>query len=158
MSDSLWIAKFCFPRKSWHGFSAILFCILMLKRSYVKKRKFVNYSYEQCFNDLKITWDMNIFIYIYFCQSKKSNLYYTRCRDGNRSGRPAPVRSILFDRPVKPVKKPVKFSFFVTKIHINTNQNIHRNMRFSNSLWKTNLTFSTQKFVFCLFSFIYSFY
>ena len=35
-----------------------------------------------------------------------------------------PVGSRFFDRPVKLVEKPVKFSFFGTKKHLNTNQNI----------------------------------
>ena len=71
-----------------------------------------------------------------------------RLRDGNRSGRPAPVGSTgrsgrpapvgstgtgrvdrpvgsrFFDRPVKPVEKPVKFSFLATKRHLSTNRNI----------------------------------
>ena len=50
-------------------------------------------------------------------------------RDGNRSGRPAPVGlpvgSRFFDRPVKPVEKPVKFLFLATKRHLSTNLNIH---------------------------------
>ena len=49
-------------------------------------------------------------------------------RDGNRSGRQAPVRlpvgSRFFDRPVKPVEKPVEFSFLATKRHLSTNRNI----------------------------------
>ena len=49
-------------------------------------------------------------------------------RDGNRSGRPAPVGlpvgSRFFDRPVKPVEKPVKLSFFGTKKHLSTKQSI----------------------------------
>ena len=35
-----------------------------------------------------------------------------------------PVGSRFFDRPVKPVEKPVKFSFLATKIHLSTNRNI----------------------------------
>ena len=35
-----------------------------------------------------------------------------------------PVGSRFFDLPVKPVEKPVKFSFFGTKRHLSTNQNI----------------------------------
>ena len=49
-------------------------------------------------------------------------------RDGNWSGRPAPVGlpigSRFFDRPVKLVEKPVKFSFLATKRHLSTNRNI----------------------------------
>ena len=49
-------------------------------------------------------------------------------RDGNRSGQPArvglPVGSRFFDRPVKPVEKPVKFSFLATKRHLSANRNI----------------------------------
>ena len=51
-----------------------------------------------------------------------------RVRDGNRSGRPAlvglPVGSRFLDRPVKPVEKPVEFSFLATKRHLSTNRNI----------------------------------
>ena len=35
-----------------------------------------------------------------------------------------PVGSRFFDRPVKPVEKPVKFSFLATKRHLSTNRNI----------------------------------
>ena len=35
-----------------------------------------------------------------------------------------PVGSKFFDRPVKPVETPVKFSFLATKRHLSTNQNI----------------------------------
>ena len=40
-----------------------------------------------------------------------------------------PVRLLIwsrfFDRPVKPVETPVKFSFLATKRHLSTNRNIH---------------------------------
>ena len=36
-----------------------------------------------------------------------------------------PVGSKFFDRPVKPVETPVKFSFLATKKHLSTNQYIH---------------------------------
>ena len=36
-----------------------------------------------------------------------------------------PVGSRFFDRPVKPVETPVKFSFLATKKHLSTNRNIH---------------------------------
>ena len=61
-------------------------------------------------------------------------------RDGNRSGWQAPVGSTgtgrvdrqvglpvgswFFDRPVKPVEKPVEFSFLATTRHLSTNRNI----------------------------------
>ena len=45
-----------------------------------------------------------------------------------------PVWSRFFDRLVKPDKKPVKFSFLVTKIHLNATGNIHTDMSFLNSL------------------------
>ena len=35
-----------------------------------------------------------------------------------------PVGSRFFDRPVKPVEKPVEFSFLATKSHLSTNRNI----------------------------------
>ena len=35
-----------------------------------------------------------------------------------------PVGSRFFDRPVKPVEKPVKFSFLATKRQLSTNRNI----------------------------------
>ena len=35
-----------------------------------------------------------------------------------------PVGSRFFDRPVKPVEKPVKFSFLATKRHLSTNRNV----------------------------------
>ena len=35
-----------------------------------------------------------------------------------------PVGSRFFDRPVKPVEKPVEFSFLATKRHLSTNRNI----------------------------------
>ena len=35
-----------------------------------------------------------------------------------------PVGSRFFDRPVKPVEKPVEFSFLATKRHLSTNQNV----------------------------------
>ena len=43
-----------------------------------------------------------------------------------RVDRPAglPVGSRFFERPVKPVEKPVKFSFLATKRHLSTNRNI----------------------------------
>ena len=57
--------------------------------------------------------------------------------DRHRSGQPAgrvagrvnrpvglPVGSRFFDRPVKPVEKPVKLSFLATKKHPSTNRNI----------------------------------
>ena len=57
---------------------------------------------------------------------------YLRIRDGNRSGRPAPVGLLVdrpvgsrfFDRPVKPVEKPVEFSFLATKRNLSTNRNV----------------------------------
>ena len=49
-------------------------------------------------------------------------------RNGNRSGRPAPVGlpvgSGYFDQPVKPAEKPVKLSFLANKKHLSTNRNI----------------------------------
>ena len=47
--------------------------------------------------------------------------------DRHRSGRPAgrvAGRSRFFDRPVKPVEKPVEFPFLATKRHLSTNRNI----------------------------------
>ena len=35
-----------------------------------------------------------------------------------------PVGSRFFDRPVKPVEKPVEFSFLAIKSHLSTNRNI----------------------------------
>ena len=35
-----------------------------------------------------------------------------------------PVGSRFFDQPVKPVEKPVEFSFLATKRHLSTNQNV----------------------------------
>ena len=35
-----------------------------------------------------------------------------------------PVGSKFFDRPVKPVEKPVEFSFLATKRHLSTNRNV----------------------------------
>ena len=35
-----------------------------------------------------------------------------------------PVGSRFFDRPVKPVEKPVDFSFLATKRHLSTNRNV----------------------------------
>ena len=35
------------------------------------------------------------------------------------------VGSRFFDRPVKPVEKPVKFSFLATKRHLSTNRNLY---------------------------------
>ena len=65
---------------------------------------------------------------------------YDVVRDGNRSGRPAPVGSTgtgrvfrpdgvlvgsrVFDQPVKLVETPVKFFFLATKSHLSTCQNI----------------------------------
>ena len=48
-----------------------------------------------------------------------------------RGQRRKPVRSRFFDRPVK---KPVKFPFLATKIHLNTKRNVHIDMYFLNSL------------------------
>ena len=54
--------------------------------------------------------------------------FWYRTRDGNRSGQPALVGLLIgskfFDRPVKPVEKPVEFSFLATKRHLSTNRNI----------------------------------
>ena len=35
-----------------------------------------------------------------------------------------PVGSRFFDRPVKPVEKPVKFTFLATERHLSTNRNL----------------------------------
>ena len=48
-----------------------------------------------------------------------------------------PVGSRFFDRPVKPVKKPVKLSFLATKIHLSTNRNIF--IYFKNFLLKISI-------------------
>ena len=55
----------------------------------------------------------------------KSLWSYSEMETG-RVDRPVglPVGSRFFDRPVKPVEKPVKFSFFGTKKAFSTNQNI----------------------------------
>ena len=46
----------------------------------------------------------------------------------------SPVGSRFFDRPVKPVKKPVKFFFVATKLHLNTirNMGLHTDIYFQN--------------------------
>ena len=70
-------------------------------------------------------------------------------RDGNRSGQLAsvglPVGSRFFDRPVKPVETPVKFSFLATKRHLSTNQNILIHFIINKTFYKksvlTNHTF-----------------
>ena len=65
------------------------------------------------------------------------------CRDGNRSGRPAPVGlpvgSRFFDRPVKPVEKPVEFSFLATKRHLSTNRNVLIYFIINKTLYKTSV-------------------
>ena len=61
----------------------------------------------------------------------------------------SPVGSRFFDRPVKPVKKPVKFFFIATKIHLNTIRNIglHTHIYFENKtvLWKMALANHTSE-------------
>ena len=59
-------------------------------------------------------------------------------RNGNRSDRPASVGSRVFNRPVKPDEKPVKFSFLATKILPNTNRNTHTDMYFLNKSFMKN--------------------
>ena len=62
-----------------------------------------------------------------------------RVRDGNRSGRPAPVGSRFFDRPVRPVEKPVEFSFLATKRHLITNRNILIYFIINKTFYKTSV-------------------
>ena len=69
----------------------------------------------------------------------------------------SPVGSRFFDRPVKPVEKPVKFSFLETKIHTpKYHQNIHTDRYFlnKNSCMKKGINKShlLKTKVCCLFS------
>ena len=49
-----------------------------------------------------------------------------------------PVGSRFFDRPVKPVEKPVKFSFLATKRHLSTNRNIFIYFIINKTFYKKN--------------------
>ena len=64
-----------------------------------------------------------------FAVNSPSNYLIQHCKpemETSRVDRPVglPVGSRFFDRPVKPVEKPVKFSFLATKRQLSTNQDI----------------------------------
>ena len=54
-------------------------------------------------------------------------MYLASEMETGRVDRPVglPVGSRFFDRPVKPIEKPVKFSFLATKRHLSTNRNLY---------------------------------
>ena len=60
---------------------------------------------------------------------------------GYRLGRPASRvtgRVGIFDRPVKPVKTPVKLYFLATKRHLSTNRNMHILIFINKTFYKKN--------------------
>ena len=67
--------------------------------------------------------------YILYILRKKLRQGPSSDMETGRVDRPVglPVGSRFFDRPVKPVEIPVKFSSLATKRHLSSNQNIHIN-------------------------------
>ena len=53
-----------------------------------------------------------------------------------------PVGARFFDRSVKPVEKPVKFSFLATKRHLSTNRNMHTHFIINKSFYKKKNSFN----------------
>ena len=51
-----------------------------------------------------------------------------------------PIGSRFFDRPVKPVEKPVKFFFLASKRHLSTNRNTHIYFIINKTFYKKNST------------------